>query len=76
MLDVKAGIMWMAIFIALAIAAVVTGGAYGMAAVLVALAIAFFIGFACILIVLGEIRDNLAEANQRTGPGNPEGHRE
>jgi hypothetical protein len=63
MLDVKSGITWMAIFIALAIAAVVAGGASGMIAVLVILAVTLFIGFACILIVLGEIRDALAEVN-------------
>ena len=69
MLDVKAGIMWMAILIALAIVAIFVGGTYGMTAVLVVLAIAFLIGFACILIVLGEIRDALVYANKVVHPG-------
>jgi hypothetical protein len=68
MLDVKAGIMWMAIFITLAIVAVFVGGAYGMIAFLVVLAIALFIGFSCILIILGEIRDALAGANHCARP--------
>ena len=76
MLDVKAGIMWMAILIALAIVAIFVGGTYGMTAVLVVLAIAFLIGFACILIVLGEIRDALVNANRYTGPGSIEERQE
>ena len=64
MLEVKTGIMWMAIFIALAIVALFVGGAYSMAAVLIVLVVAFFIGFSCILIVLGEIRDALAHATK------------
>jgi len=74
--DVKAGIMWMAIVIALAIVALFVGGPYGLTAVLVVLAIAFFIGFSCILIVLGEIRDALIDANRYIKPGNTQEHRE
>jgi hypothetical protein len=72
MLDVKAGIMWIAIFIALAIVAVLVGGAYSTVIVLLVFSVIMFIGFACILTLLGEIRDALVDANGIRHPDNPE----
>ncbi|MBP1929960.1 hypothetical protein J2741_002556 [Methanolinea mesophila] len=74
MFDVRAGITWIAVFIVLGIVALLLGGATGLVGALVAFGLAFFTGFSCILIVLGEIRDVLAGTSPRSDPGDTEMH--
>lgn len=63
MFDVRAGIMWVALFSALSIGIMLFGGTMNSGIIPVLLVITGVTAFACILTVLGEIRDNLTGLN-------------